>query len=226
MAKQRGLPTWEQIFGLQERSAVFSRHYHDILKKVFLNRENENKKTFLVTSAVASEGKTFTAVNLAAVLARSGRTLLVDANFLNPMSGVVFGIAEGTGLAEVLTNRAELKDALMINKDLPNLHLLIGGSQAIAAVEMFSPACIGNFIETIKSSYRYILFDGSAVKSTNDSLVLSSVVDGTFLVVRSDSTQKEELLSARFNIEKYNGNIAGVVLNRVPRYVPSFYRTV
>src|SRR5439155_23610837 len=59
-------------------------------------------KTIVVTSAVANEGKSRTAANLAVVLAQAGhQTLLVDADFRRPSQHRIFGRVRNVGLSNM-----------------------------------------------------------------------------------------------------------------------------
>ncbi len=69
----------------------------------FVNFEHD-VKVVLVTSAVAQEGKSTVAANLASVLAQSGKkTVLIESDFRRPIAGRFFGVSENVGLSDVLT---------------------------------------------------------------------------------------------------------------------------
>lgn len=70
-------------------------------------------RTVMVTSAMAGEGKTTTAANLAVTLARAGRSVvLVDADFLQPSQAGLFSIAPTPGLVQVVSGEVSLARAL------------------------------------------------------------------------------------------------------------------
>ena len=81
-----------------------------------IERANEDRdvRSMMLTSAVAGEGKSTTAANLAVTLARAGRNvILVDADFLRPSQAGYFSIAARPGLVQVVTREVEPAEALV-----------------------------------------------------------------------------------------------------------------
>ena len=125
----KGHKRWEKFLRLHEKDTAFSRYYEDILKNIFLNEDNTDKRTFLITSAVESEGKTTVSVSIAVTLARQGkRTLLIDANFTNPMIESVLGVKGAPGLTNIFNDNTSKEDVIIQDKHIPDLYFLPGGT--------------------------------------------------------------------------------------------------
>jgi capsular exopolysaccharide synthesis family protein len=216
-------PSEETLLNLYREDPDSPRFYADILKRIFLNSANGEKKVFLVTSALDQEGKTITAMNIATVLAKKGKkTLLVDANFRHPMIGKCFAIDESRGLADILAENLKTEDLIIQDKKLRSLYLLPAGASGSDSLEMFPSTKLGSLLEGVKTSFDFVIIDGSSVNGDLDPLIIGKLVDGIILVVLFDRTQKRHVLVARDKIGKYKGDITGVVLNRIPRYVPPY----
>src|SRR5262249_10955045 len=93
--------------------------------------------TLLVTSAKAGEGKSTTALNLAATCARAGeRTLLMDVDLRRPSLAGVFQDAEDTGLGLVDVLRGDLPwQRTVVRTDIPNLDFLPTGDTTGIPIE-------------------------------------------------------------------------------------------
>src|SRR5438132_4726365 len=76
--------------------------YKALRTNLLFSSVDKELKTVVVTSAVANEGKSRTAANLAVVLAQAGhRTLLVDADFRRPSQHRIFGRVQNVGLSNM-----------------------------------------------------------------------------------------------------------------------------
>ncbi len=107
LAKHVNLPTMTQPSGPQAEA------YRMLRMNLEFATADRKVKTVMVTSAVAGEGKSTTAANLAITLARAGRNVvLVDADFLRPSQAAMFSVAARPGLVQVVKRDAELARAL------------------------------------------------------------------------------------------------------------------
>ncbi len=216
---------WEKIVELHEKDDTFYQYYADIIKNIFLNEANIDKRIFLITSAVESEGKSSLAVNTAAILAKSGeKTLFIDGNSSNPIAEKFFGVKNSLGLLNVLSSNVSKEEIIVQDKCLSNLYLLPSGTAKDNLLNMLVYKKIGILLEELKSSFEYIIIDGSSIDKSLDSLILSGYVDGVILVVQCDRSKKEVILNAKRRIERNKGSIIGAVLNKIPSYIPSYFR--
>ncbi len=178
--------------------------------------EGHPPKTLLVTSAVAGEGKSLIAANLAMMLAVElhSHALLVDGDLRNPSLGKMFGLQEKKGLANYLNGEAEIED-LFIKTPIERLSLICSGRAAENPVELMGSNKMKTLIEELRSRYedRFIIFDSSPILATTEPSVLYKMVDGVILIVRAGSTPRESVLQAMRVFEK--GKILGVVLNNL-----------
>lgn len=77
-----------------------------------------------------------------------------------------------------------------------------------------SPPLLEGSMMVLKRSFSHILVDCPALKSSSDALIIAPMVDGVVLVVEADRTTKEQVTWAQRTIEKANGKLLGVVLNK------------
>jgi capsular exopolysaccharide synthesis family protein len=172
--------------------------------------------TLLVTSAKAGEGKSTTALNLAATCARAGeRTLLIDVDLRRPSLAGVFrsdGDAADVGLVDVL--RGELPwQRTVAWTDIPNLDFLPTGDTREIPIEILGTLEMRQLILAVAHHYDRVILDGPAVLGLPDCRLLGPFVDSAILVVRSGSHELQPLRRAKAFLEQSNVVISGVVFN-------------
>jgi polysaccharide biosynthesis transport protein len=173
--------------------------------------------TLLVTSAKAGEGKSTTALNLAATCARAGeRTLLLDVDLRRPSLGGVFidvdPEEEIHGLVDVL--RGELPwQRTVRHTELPNLDFIPTGDTRSIPIEILGTLELRQLLAALSHHYDRVILDGPAVLGLADCRVLGRIVDSSLLVVRSGAMQLITLHRAKAMLEQSQVAIAGVVFN-------------
>jgi capsular exopolysaccharide synthesis family protein len=164
-----------------------------------------------VTSPSRAEGRTHTAASLALSMTREfdRRVCLVDANLRNPQVRDIFGLPEGPGLADVLTERARLEDAL-VHIEEHNITVLPGGD-ATAQPELLGSIAMRRIMQTLRAQFDRIVIDAPAAIPVADVALLTPLVDGLMLVVRAGVTGKPAIHDAISGIN--SDKLLGVVLN-------------
>lgn len=179
------------------------------------NREGRPILTLLVTSAKAGEGKSTTALNLAATCARAGeRTLLMDVDLRRPSLVDVFPRhEEGAGLVDVLRGDRPWQRTV-VKTDLPNLDFLATGETRDVPIEVLGSRELKQLLISLSENhYDRVILDGPAVLGLADCRMLGRIVDAALLVVRSGSQELRSLQRAKAMLEQSMVTIAGVVFN-------------
>jgi polysaccharide biosynthesis transport protein len=179
---------------------------------------NQSRKpivTLLITSAKAGEGKSTTALNLAATCARAGeRTLLMDVDLRRPSLNDVFERkGEATGLVDIL--RGDLPwQRTVVQTDLPNLDFLPTGDTRDVPIEVLGSLELRQLLISLSEHhYDRVILDAPAVLGLADCRMLGRVVDASVMVVRSGSMELRPLQRAKAMLEQSQVHIAGVVFN-------------
>ena len=170
--------------------------------------------TLLVTSAKAGEGKSTTALNLAATCARAGeRTLLLDVDFRRGSLGPVFAPHDHEyGLADVLRGDMPWQRAV-VHTDVANLDFLPLGDAADLPIEILGSRELKQLIVGLSGHYDRVILDGPAVLGLADCRMLGRIVDAALLVVRSGVHELKPLERAKSMLEQSRVRVAGVALN-------------
>ena len=178
-------------------------------------------RSLLVTSARPGDGKTTIAANLAVSLARlNQRVLLVDADLRRPALHRAFSRRRGRGLSEYL--RGEESWSSLVHLDAAaGVDLLLAGDAQGAPAELLASDRAAQMLEEAREIYDCVVVDSPALGiNAADTRILSSIVDGVVMVVRSGSTPRALVGSMLRN----SSNVVGVVLNDVdPSQFPAYY---
>lgn len=188
-----------------------------ILRTQVLQRLRENNWNVLaVTSPGDDEGKTVTAINLAASIAMeiSHTVLLVDANLRHPSIHEYLGLGSCDGLSEYLLDEVDIADLLVHPEGLDHVVLLPGGRPVQNSAELLNSPRMIQLVDEIKNRYpeRIVIFDLPPVLSAADALAFSPYVDAALLVLEEGRTQQQEAQRAVELLE--STNIIGTVLNK------------
>ena len=190
---------------------------YKILRTQVMHRLRENDWNVLgVTSPGHGEGKTLTAVNLAASLAMetSQTVLLVDANLRSPSIHEVFGLDDCPGLADYLLDDQPVED-LLVHPGIGRFVLLPGGRAISNSSEILTSPKMLALVEEFKHRYpaRIIIFDLPPLLHTADVLAFSPYTDALLLVVEEGKTTAAELQHA-LSLVKNSRPVVGTVLNK------------
>lgn len=152
----------------------------------------EHPNVIAVTSSVAGEGKTFTALNLAISIAMElDRTvLLVDADLANPGLSRLLKAQDLPGLTErLLDDKVPLKD-LLWRTDVPKLTLLPAGRRHRRSTELLASNSMKGLLDELATRYpdRVVLFDSPPLLATSEASVLAEQAGQVCLVVESATT--------------------------------------
>ncbi|QJT07963.1 XrtA-associated tyrosine autokinase [Oceanidesulfovibrio marinus] len=179
----------ELIVMAQQPHSPIAEEYRKLKEAIIkqTRRDNEFRNTIMVTSALAGEGKTLTAINLAMSLAQEydNTVLLVDGDLRRPSIGGHFDLDVKTGLAQCLTGEADIGDVL-VRTGHGKLAVLPSGPPSYNALELFSSRWMADLVLELKHRYddRYIIFDTPPVLPFAEARLLSKLVDSVLLVVR------------------------------------------
>jgi capsular exopolysaccharide synthesis family protein len=181
----------------------------------FMNVDNP-PRTMVVTSPLPGDGKSTVAANIAATLAASGeQVVLVDGDLRRPTVAKTLGLPGGAGLSDVLAGRVALVDVLQKAPTVPNLFVLTAGSIPPNPSEILGSARMRQVLEQL-SAHATIIIDAPPLLPVTDGAVIAHQADGAILVVGVGRTTYDVLDAALAVLDKANGRVLGVVLNKVP----------
>lgn len=205
-----------------EANSSIAESYRQLRTSLLLSSAGHAPRTLLITSSQPAEGKTTTSVNTAISLAQTGAAvLIVDADLRRPRVHKIFGLKNNAGLCNYLAGDCDL--ASLIQIAMPNLYVLPVGPLPPNPAELLGSAKMKQVVETLSSNFDYVIIDSPPVSSFADSLILSALVEGVIIVIRSGFTPREMAQRTKTHLQSVGAKILGVVVNQIKLQPHDYY---
>jgi receptor protein-tyrosine kinase len=172
--------------------------------------------TLVVTSASPAEGKSFTATNLALTQAQltDKRVLLTDFDFRRPTVDKTFQVDISPGITDYLLGQVPLS-AILRKIDQTNLFVMTAGQAVPNPLELLNLKECKSLIEDLRQHFDWVILDSPPLLFAADGNLLSTMCDGTILVVRIGSTTFDSVTRALQSL--CENNVLGIVVNGARR---------
>jgi succinoglycan biosynthesis transport protein ExoP len=203
-----------------------SEAFRSLRTSLLLSQAGHPPQVILVTSALPREGKTTAAVNLAVTLAQLGdRTLLIDGDLRKPGVTRALNLTEGkyAGLSSYLAGVSSLDLVTVPHPVITNLSAMPTGPIPPNPADLLSSDRLRQAIQALRKDYKFIVIDSPPIMAATDAVILSVLVDGVLLVVRSGETPKEAFTRMRDLLAAVKCRMLGVLLNAVDSSAPDYY---
>lgn len=205
----------------QAMKPVFREQYRRLAATLHQAQVDRGLKVIMIVSAVAAEGKTLTATNLALTLSESyhRQVLLVDGDLRRPSLHTVLNVTAHGGLSEGLFADAEPK--LTLHQLSPRLALLPAGRPMSDPMAGLTSERMRRIIAEARSAFDWVIVDTPPVGLLPDGHLLASLGDGALLVVRAGGPSHALIHRAIEAIGRER--VLGVILNKAEELVGEGY---
>jgi Mrp family chromosome partitioning ATPase len=177
--------------------------------------EQRQRRSLLVTSGQRSEGKTFTACNLALALASlpvAGQIALLELDLRRPSASAALGVTPRTGIEEVISGAASLADARM-RTDLASLDLYLVRNPSQEAHQLLAHPRLAQMLLDLERTYDAVIVDSPPVLLVPDVSMILSHLGGCIVVLRAGSTRMRNTRDMLYQLP--NDKMIGVFANDV-----------
>jgi protein-tyrosine kinase len=217
-----------RVVSLTAPASTAAEQYRTLYYRLERLRSLRPMKVISITSAVAGEGKTVTAVNLALTAARANldrRILLIDADLRRSHVADALGLRARPGLSELLSGDADTKEALRRFKST-SLAVLPSGGSAEEPTQILAGNRMKRLLELVRDAFDEIYLDVPPALPFADAAILGCLSDGVLVVIRASHTPMRQVNQA---IEQLAGaSMIGCVLNAAEPsaapYLKSYFR--
>lgn len=181
--------------------------------KLVQRQRTDSLKSLIIASAMPSDGKTLTALNLALVVSESyrHRVLLIDADLRRPTIGEAANLAITDGLNEAIKASNERKAPLVQLTETLTV-LPAGGPEPDPLSNLTSPR-MQRLLQEAAVRFDWVIVDSPPIRPTADAGLLCPMVDAAILVIRAGQTPYSAVQQAIDALGRER--ILGIVLNAV-----------
>lgn len=211
-----------ELITLNNPKSPSAEAYRTLRTNIQFSNVDGNLQTICVTSSGPGEGKTTTATNLAETFAQAGnRVLIIDADLRRPRVHKVFKLSNHKGLTNVLANQYSIDDVTQVTGT--EVTVITSGPIPPNPSELLGSQKMKDIITQLKQLYDVIIIDAPPVGMVTDAAILSTIVDGTILVVASGKTEIDGAKRAKQLLENVGARIVGVVMTMMPVSKKGYY---
>jgi len=179
----------------------------------------------MVTSSLAGEGKTFTAINLALSIAMEmeKRVLLVDADVAQPSIPHRLGLSPGKGLLDMLSDPSVTLSDCLLRTNVDKFTILPAGTPHARSTELLASEAMSRLVADLTNRYpdRVVIFDSPPLLASSESRVLATYLGQILFVVEADRTAQATINEALATIESCP--VVMTVLNKARRTADAPY---
>jgi capsular exopolysaccharide synthesis family protein len=213
----------EGLLILDDPESTYVEALRAIRTAVLLSQSDTPPKVILVTSSLASEGKSTTAINLAISLAQMGKkTLIIDTDLRRGTLRRRFRLHSGNGLSDMLAGQCETPESHCVT-DVANLLVITAGSKSPNPSELLASETMQNLLKQWRLEFDFIVLDSAPVLPVTDTVSLNPLVDVTLLLAKVGLTEKPQIARSYKMLTCGGKHYVGLVLNGLLARNSSYY---
>ena len=175
-------------------------------------------RVLAVSSATPSEGKSFSAINLACSLAQlNKRVLLMDCDMRKPTLAEKMSLKKHPGLSDYLIGKMDFQDVCQRYEGGGSgiIQVVAAGHTPPNPLELLSSEKMAWTMRNLEKHFDYIILDLPPVGEVSDALVTAKMTDGVLIVVRQNYCSRADLREAVQQFEFVGSKILGVLMNGI-----------
>ena len=171
----------------------------------------------MITGPSPGAGKSFISANLAVVLARTGkRVLLVDGDLRRGRLHSMFGIGRKGGLSEVISGSLSIEEVVH-ETGVEDLDIVSTGALPPNPSELLMHENFSLILEQIAPFYDHILIDSPPVLAVSDATIIGGLAGASLLVLKDGAHPLREIEQSIKTLRQAGVNLRGAVFNRMGR---------
>lgn len=196
---------------------LYMESMRNLCMRIMKETEEQNLKTLLVTSSIPGEGKTTVAVNLAILMARQGKkVILADCDLRSPAVAKILGNTdEHAGTVAVLKNKTSLEEELCsVPVDSENtLQVLYGGEPSKDDSGLLASRHMDALVEKLCERADVVILDTAPAQLLADASMMARFVDAALYVIRYDFTKMGRIREGIQSLNISGINMLGYIFN-------------
>ena len=170
--------------------SALAESYRHIRSNLQFILKQDKSNIIAVSSSVSGEGKTFAAVNLAGIIAMSGKKVLVlDLDLRKPKIHLAFGVDNNIGMSSILVKNQKWQDCVQ-KSELENLDFIPAGPIPPNPSELIIGTILDEVLEEFKGQYDIVMIDNPPVGIVSDGITVLNKADCPIYVFRANYSKR------------------------------------
>lgn len=180
-------------------------------------------KTVLITSYNPGEGKTFCSINLASILAKAGKKVLIlELDLHKPRVQIGLNMQSEIGVSTILIGKSQVKETVL-KTTIDNLDVILSGPTPPNASELILSDNMKILFDYGRENYDYIVVDSAPMGLISDAMILMKYVDAVLFVMNVKFATKSFVKNVEEIIKKSKEMNIGLILNGVKQKRSRYY---
>jgi succinoglycan biosynthesis transport protein ExoP len=212
-----GQETVDDLHVVRRPRSPISEAFRSLRTNLEFTNVDKTLNKILVTSSGPGEGKTTIAANLAAIIAQSGKSvLLIDADMRRPRIHTMFGLSNRAGLSALFRGGASVRSVMKPVNGVDGVYVITSGNLPPNPTELLASARMDQILHEAGREVDMIIVD-SPPSLVADFQVLSTKLDGVVLIIQPGHTHADAAFATLEQLRRVKARTLGVVLNKIPR---------
>ena len=208
-------PTDYALASFQQPTSALAESFRSLRTNLLFATREGLPRSLSITSSLPSEAKSSTCVNLATVLAQSGkRVLLVDADLRRPTAHKRLKLDNTLGLSNYLTDQADIDEVIQTTA-IENISIITAGPISPNPVELLSSDRLEELLALVPERFDIVIMDSPPTIGLSDALLLANRVSATIMVAAFAQSKKRALLDGMKRLRHAQANVIGMIFTKV-----------
>jgi capsular exopolysaccharide synthesis family protein len=134
----------------------------------------------------------------------------------------IFKVETYSGLADILTGKAEWKSVLQ-DTVMENLKVLPAGGKPYNPAELLSTKQMQNLLGSLKEAFDIVIVDAPVALFIPDVAILASTMDAVLLIHCPVQGDRETVLQAKKTLDRAGAKLLGIIFNNIQPKIQKYY---
>ncbi|NNM94813.1 MAG: polysaccharide biosynthesis tyrosine autokinase [Bacteroidia bacterium] len=185
------IPVSQLVINHYPKSALAESFRSLRTKLQFIRTGSLNPKVIALTSTIPGEGKTFVAINLAGIIAYSGKkVIMLDLDMRKPRIHAVLGLDNCKGMSTLLIGKDTIAEVVQ-KTETAQLDVIPAGPIPPNPSELVISKEMDQILEKLKEQYDTIIIDNPPVGLVTDGIAMLQKADYPLYVMRAGYSKRE-----------------------------------
>jgi capsular exopolysaccharide synthesis family protein len=199
-----------------------SEAYRVLRTSLLFSSSEPAPRLLLITSTLPGEGKTLSAANLGAAMAKAeDDVLIIDADLRRPTLHQLFKVPREPGLSNFLMG--ETDELPVVATLVPHLFIMPAGLLQPNPSELLGVERMQELLNRVQERFGRVILDSPPLMSVTDAAILSTQVEGVLLIIKAEGVPRKAARDAKDHLLELQAPLLGAVLNDVPLQRGTYY---